>query len=450
MYPTHDTLPRRRDPDLGYLANEMGYLEDLRMPNLKLTKRAVESLKAPDPSGKQALHWDAELRGFGVLCSGVSSTKTYVVQTKLKTGQSRRLTIGPANVLSLDQAREAAKAKLAEIVLGGDPKVTARRRRQTEITLRQVFEGYLAASPNLSQSSLATYRKVMTRHLADWLDRPLRSVTAEMVEQRYRGIVKETSARREAGHIIGGVNVSGKASANLTMTLLRALWNHQADRDDTLGRNPVRLKKDQWHRLERRERHVRAEQLPAFYRAALALPSGIQRDVVLFALFTGMRAGEVTGLRWEEVDLPQRMIRIPARRMKVKRKFDLPMSSVVHKLLVARRALGNDGPFVFPGKGRSGQCGSFTYALRQIEAACSIKISPHDLRRTFATVAESAEISSLALKLLIAHATGGDITAGYQIMSPQRLSEAAEKVCRRMMELCEVEVPSGENIAALA
>jgi hypothetical protein len=43
------------------------------MATIKLTKRSVEALKVPDPSGKQQLYWDAELKGFGVLVSGVSS-----------------------------------------------------------------------------------------------------------------------------------------------------------------------------------------------------------------------------------------------------------------------------------------------------------------------------------------------------------------------------------------
>ncbi|MBY0429773.1 MAG: hypothetical protein K2Q10_01125 [Rhodospirillales bacterium] len=32
------------------------------------------------PPGKQVLHWDADLKGFGVLCSGKTAAKTYVVQ----------------------------------------------------------------------------------------------------------------------------------------------------------------------------------------------------------------------------------------------------------------------------------------------------------------------------------------------------------------------------------
>ena len=45
------------------------------MPKLKLTARAIERLPAPDPSGKQTLYWDTELRGFGVLAREPRQTR---------------------------------------------------------------------------------------------------------------------------------------------------------------------------------------------------------------------------------------------------------------------------------------------------------------------------------------------------------------------------------------
>ena len=42
---------------------------------VKLTKAAVEKRKAPDPSGKQRLIWDTELKGFGLLLSGKTDAK---------------------------------------------------------------------------------------------------------------------------------------------------------------------------------------------------------------------------------------------------------------------------------------------------------------------------------------------------------------------------------------
>jgi hypothetical protein len=46
------------------------------MPALKLTKGVAARLRAPDPSGKQKLVRDTELKGFGVLVSGVTNART--------------------------------------------------------------------------------------------------------------------------------------------------------------------------------------------------------------------------------------------------------------------------------------------------------------------------------------------------------------------------------------
>jgi len=75
------------------------------MPRLKLTKTTIDRLKAPDPSGRQRLHWDTDLKGFGVLVSGKTNARTYIVQRDIA-GISRRITIGATNVFSLDDARK--------------------------------------------------------------------------------------------------------------------------------------------------------------------------------------------------------------------------------------------------------------------------------------------------------------------------------------------------------
>src|SRR5215472_8771157 len=113
-------------------------------------------------------------------------------------------------------------------------------------------------------------------------------------------------------------------------------------------------------------------------------------------MFTGMRSGEVSGLRWDEVDLVQKIIRLPARRMKAKRDFQLPMTDFVYDLLVARRALGNAGGFVFPGNGRAGHARSFPYALILIHDMTGIRVSPHDLRRGYASVMAACPIPPIA------------------------------------------------------
>ena len=113
------------------------------MPKLKLTETAVRKIRAPDPNERQRLHWDTALTGFGVLASGKTTSKTYVVQREVN-GRSRRVTIAPTNVLSLEEAREAARDVLADMYKGVDP----RAKRQTEaanaMTLQEALDAYLA------------------------------------------------------------------------------------------------------------------------------------------------------------------------------------------------------------------------------------------------------------------------------------------------------------------
>ena len=388
---------------------------------IELTTKNIKDLKAPTESGKQEVAWDTELRGFGLLLSGKTSSRTFIVQRDVG-GRARRVTIGAAGEISVAKAREEARDVIHSMRKGVDPK------RKTSLeTLRQALEAYLLASPDLRQRSAIEYRRAVERHLEPWLDRPLRELTREMVEERHREI---------AEHVGRGGRYNGKATANGAMRALRVLWNYAAARTE-LPPNPVKLAR-QWFDVPRRERLIKADELPAFYAAVMALPNPVQRDYLLLLLFTGMRRREAAGLRWDpDVDLAGRVIRLPAASTKSGQKLDLPMTTFVRDLLVARRALGAT-EFVFPADGKRGHLEEPKYPLGLIAGATGIKVSAHDLRRTFITVAEGADISPLALKALVNHSLGADVTSGYVVMTVDRLKEPAQRVCDRMVELCQI------------
>src|ERR1044071_6786692 len=178
------------------------------------------------------------------------------------------------------------------------------------------------------------------------------------------------------------------STANGGMRALRAIWYWAAERDPELPPNPVRRLKRAWFPEPRRERLVGSHQLPAFYVAVDALPSRTARDYLLLLLFTGFRRNEAAALRWEEVDLAQCVIRLAAKRTKAGRKLDLPMTDYVRDLLVARRALGHEGAFVFPADSRSGHIEEPKFPLALVAKTTGLSVSAHDLRRTFITVAE--------------------------------------------------------------
>ena len=404
------------------------------MPKLKLTETAIRKIKAPDSKGRQRLHWDTELTGFGVLASGKTNTKTFVVQREVN-GRSRRVTVAPVNVLSLEQARERAKGVLADMYAGVDPKAKRRADKANATTLEEALDAYLAASKKLRERTRIDYRKFIHLYLKDWLDRPIREITPEMVKTRHEAIKQEVEDRKSSAM------AKGHSAANMAMRVLRAVWNHAAE-GMPLPDNPVRLRRA-WYREQPRETIVKASDLAAFYRAVMALPNTVQRDYILCVLFTGLRFSEAAALRWYEIDLTERIIRVPASRTKAGRKLDLPMSDFLHDLFVARRAIGGMGPWVFPANSNSGHISEPKFALTKVEKETGIKATVHDLRRTYITVAESCDIPVYALKALVNHTMGTDVTAGYIIANAERLREPQQKVTDKLKAHIGLEGPAG-------
>jgi integrase len=438
------------------------------MTQMKFTAKSLRRLKVPHPSGKQALYWDTETPGFGILCSGTSPIMTYVGRGSI-CGRGIRRTIERFDRISLAEARRRHTAMMLNLSSGIDPRAA----RASSATLGQALELYLNARQDLKPRSKEEYRAIVTRHLKVWLNTQLKSITRDMVEKRHRQIAEEVekhhvAAAKEAAsrHLSRAERAedqwpverhrarwkaaqerkpySGYATANSAMRALRAIWNFMAERNADLPANPVTLRK-QWHPVEPRTRLLRADDLPKFYAALAMLPNQIVADYIRLMMASGLRRREAASLQWKDVDFRGRIIRIPM--TKSGRKLDLPMSDLVHDLLVARRAAG-DTKFVFPAPSASGHVESPKFHFRQIAEATGIRVSPHDLRRTFVTIAESCDISPFALRALVNHSLGRDVTSGYIQMTAERLREPVQRVADKLKEQCGVTEPR-ENVARM-
>ena len=389
------------------------------MPRVKFTERTIAQLPAPHPSG-QIIYWDAALKGFGVLCSGTSSAKSYVVKGSVA-GRSIRKTIGRVELFTLVQARRKAIEMLGGFVGGIDP----RANRSSNITLNEALEAYLRAREgNLRPRSISGYRGEIERHLADWLNTPLKNINREMVEARHRAIAAEIAESR-------GMN--GNATSNRVLRSFRALYNHTADRVVDLPPNPVRLRQ-MWHPVEPRERCLRGSEFARFYKAASELPNPVGRDYTRLLLFTGLRRGEASMIRWADVDFERQMFTIPAANTKTNRKLELPLTDVVRQILETRHSLGRT-EYVFFSTSASGHVEEPKSFFRDIGEASGVRISPHDLRRSYLTVAESCDISPLALAALANHTMPG-VTSQYVRFTVDRLREPAQKVADKLKALC--------------
>ena len=145
------------------------------------------------------------------------------------------------------------------------------------------------------------------------------------------------------------------------------------------------------------------------------------RPVVLCALGTGMRQGEIFNLLWRDVDLEAGLIHIV--NSKTNRRRDIPMNHAI-KGLMKNLHLKRNGDWVFcHNDGRRWTTfmrGSWVSAIRDAKLQ---GVRFHDLRHTFASHLAIAGESLFAIQELLGHTTL-TMTRRYSHLSPQAMRKA--------------------------
>lgn len=365
---------------------------------VKLAKSIVENVKLPAKG--QTFLWDIETKGFGVRFT--PTARTYIAQGRVN-GRDRRVTLGKHGVLTVKEARKRALKELARMSAGVDPVVTKKREQAHAVTLSGVVTAYLKDRRNLKESSRADIEKHLNKSFSDWSDKPIASITRDMVLKRFRELSDK-----------------GPAQANQAFRNLRALFNYsmgayRADGIPTIPENPVKAISDLkiWNHVKPRSGRIPTDKVGVTWNQLQELRTSPERttvsqtlaDAVTFLLLAGARWGEMASLTWEQVNLDEGYWHIPDPKNRTSVTF--PLSRLTLELLKDRP---RKGKYVFPAKTGTGHVREARTVLSKVSGAAGVTITAHDLRRTFRAIAGEVGIDFWKTKLLMGHKISGDVT----------------------------------------
>jgi integrase len=356
---------------------------------MRLTATEIRRLSLQGDTA-EVIVFDDAVPGFGIRLRAGGS-RTFVFQYKVGAKQ-RRLTLGPVTALDLGKARDAAKDMYAKVRLGGDP---AGEKAQARLKAHEAFEAVVTDQylPHKQRELRPQPFKDVERHLLRYA-KPLHRLHLE------------TISRRDIASCLASVRVNvGRIAANRARTSLSALFSW-AMSEGLVESNPVvgTLRVEE----KSRERVLDPDELRLIWNA---LPdSDFGRIMKLLAL-TGARAGEIAGLRREE--LRDGTILLPGSRTKNGREHLIPLSEAARAILTAALARHDEetrrlvfGRRVGPFSGWS-KC---KLALDQrITEAAGKPLAPwrvHDLRRSFATHAAGIGIQPHIIEACLNHVSG--------------------------------------------
>ncbi len=358
----------------------------------KLTALKVKALQKPGRYGD----------GAGLyLVVRPSGSKSWV-QRAVVDGRRRDMGLGGYPVVSLAVARERAATNLTAVAVGHDPQ--AERRRPSLPTFREAAQRYIKANrarwrnPKTAinwQGSLETYAypvfgdtridRIMQadvlKSLSIWTTKPS---IARKLRQRIRAVFAYAQAH---GHI--EINVAGEV-INAALPPMPAVKQHF--------------------------RALPYQEVAAALGTVDAYGSSLSSRLCFrFLVLTAARSGEARGATWDEIDLQDRVWRIPSGRMKAGVEHRVPLSDQALDTLRRARALEDNSGLVFPSPLKPGSPMSdmtLTKILRSTGLADRATV--HGFRTTFKTwCMEQTDTPWAVGEAALAHSLGSTTEQAY-------------------------------------
>ena len=332
--------------------------------------------------------WDERVPGFGIRVSK-SGTKTFMLTYRHRR-RSRRLTLGRYPALTLADARDKAIDALRQVAAGQDPILEADKADDTSYQFDAVAAGYVekhCKMHNKSSTARESERCLNKHFVSAWGKRDLRDITTAHINEILDKLIADGTPS-EANHALG---------------VIKTFFNWCVDRD-LLAVSPCqKVRKPAKHNS--RARVLTDAELVRVWRSfeAEGYPFGYMGKLLVL---TAQRRGEVTEMRWKQIDAERKTWTIPPELSKNNRAHVLPLSDAAMAILKSVPRLSDER--VFPARNNDANAISgFTRAKLRFDKLSGVKEwTIHDIRRTVATGLAQLGVAPHVIERVLNHVSG--------------------------------------------
>jgi integrase len=372
-----------------------------------ITEKLLKKLRPPLRGSR--IVYDRELRGFGVRITAAGAV-AFILNYHVH-GRERRFTIGRRPEMTAEMARTEA-LRLRELLRQGHDPLAEKERARGIPSVTDLAEDYLRrhAEPFKRPLSIRDDRRLLQALILPRLGRlQVSGVTRADVEKLHREFA------------------STPVQANRVLALLSKMFN-LAVQWGWVRDNPVRGVQ-KFHESPR-QRYLRDDELPGFFRALAASETDPDlRDYLLVRLLTGVRQRNIFEMRWADLDLDHGRWRIGE--TKNKDPLLVPLSAPIVRMLAGRPRAGE---WVFPGHNSGTHVTTMNRAWRTFRRRAGVPdLQLRDLRRTLATHALAGGASMAVIAKGLGHRST-TVTAGvYALVGETAVRRAFEETGQRLL-----------------
>lgn len=152
--------------------------------------------------------------------------------------------------------------------------------------------------------------------------------------------------------------------------------------------------------------------LPAWFEQLATIPNPTRREFHLFLLLSGSRPEVMKSVRISDLDLRERVLHLAKPKGGEAKALDIPLSRAMMECIFRLRRIG---PIIYPESGRTWLFPSDApsgHLVEHREDRAALSHWGSDLRQTYRTIGQVAEVSEVDMHLLMNHSLSG-VNAGY-------------------------------------